>query len=196
MKEVNEYIISEKTIALIPVNHMRYRTKIKAIDGVFYSSKTPMQIMEVSCIHGGASYDGRRQAVIYFTRFTQRVPIPVKPQEHIYAFPTLSPSNYQCIWIIVHHVKDVYPLENDKTLIVFGNYAELIVPVSFYTIQEQLKKTTLCAGRFSPPYKFCFWIDPQDRTIRRNLTDHLSNKEDEDENENDNDNGEDTILVK
>ncbi|MED0703878.1 competence protein ComK [Aeribacillus composti] len=49
-----------------------------------------LKLFEEACLNNGSTYEGRRQAVIHFTNYTQRIPILINQFEKIIAFPTHS----------------------------------------------------------------------------------------------------------
>ncbi|QOR67983.1 competence protein ComK [Cytobacillus suaedae] len=192
MKIKENYLIGETTLALLPFAHETLQTMIIDLNGVFYCSRKPFQVVDDSCQDGGASYDGRRKAIKRYTGITQKVPAPIKTHDYIYAVPTHSPEQYECIWIIAHNFIDAYPAKNgEKTIIKFKNDSSIEVPnVSSSIIFKQLTRTCFVAARFSPSNRFSFWINSTDGRITRSLPGHtppvnliLEEKEEEKEKE-------------
>ena len=168
MREKNNYIITKTTLALVPMAHEKFQTKIIDEMGVFYSTKKPIEIVDDSCFDGGAPYDGRRRAIRRYTGIIQKVPAPICTEANIYAIPTHSPEQFECVWFIAHHFVDAYEIVNPcRTIIVLTNDVRIEVTVSLYTIFEQLKKTFFVAARFSPTHKFSFWLNSTNAKISR-----------------------------
>lgn len=165
------YLIGETTLAVLPFAHETLRSMIIDLKGVYYSTRKPFQVVDDSCQHGGASYDGRRKAIKRFTGITQKVPAPIKTHDYIYAIPTHSPEQYECVWIIAHNFVDAHPLNNgEKTRIIFidDSYIE-VANVSSSIIFKQLTKTCFVAARFSPSNRFSFWINSTNGRITRSF---------------------------
>ncbi|WP_332628453.1 competence protein ComK [Halalkalibacter flavus] len=146
------YDINVDTMAIIPINHFEYDAMILEGNETYYVKKKPLQLIEGGCLDGGAEYLGRRESVIHKTGIKKKVPIPINPNQCIYAFPTHAPSLHECIWIFSQHIKHVKTNGNDKTqtIITFNNGKELLVDVSYQVIKKQVYLTAYCILRFSP----------------------------------------------
>jgi competence protein ComK len=149
------YEINEDTVAIIPANHYDYASIVLEGNETYYVKKKVFQLIEEGCLEGGAKFEGRRESVIHKTGSDMKVPIPINPNENIYAFPTNSPSSHDCMWIFYFHVKEVKPNGNNKaqTMITFNNSEKLLVDVSYQIIKKQMLRTSYCILRFSP--RFC-----------------------------------------
>ncbi|WP_240257664.1 competence protein ComK [Ferdinandcohnia quinoae] len=145
---MTDYQISRSTMALVPIAHERLCTKIIDRNGIYYSTQTAKELLELACYDDGCTMDGKRKAVTYTLRINQKIPLPINPRKNIYAFPTTSPDKFDCIWIFVTHIQGIISIDKHKTLIRFKNNEKLIVHVSKYIIEEQQKRTTLCMLRF------------------------------------------------
>jgi competence protein ComK len=168
MNHKEYYLITKTTLALLPMAHEKYQTKIIDEKGVFYSKKKPLEIVDDSCYDGGAPYAGKRKAIRRYTGISQKVPAPIRTEADIYAIPTHSPEQFECIWFIAHHFVDAYEIHNpSRTIIVLTNDVRIEVTISLYTVFEQLKKTFFVAARFSPSNKFSFWLNSTNTRIIR-----------------------------
>jgi competence protein ComK len=147
---LEDYEITQKTMALLSAAHLDYWTIVLEPDQQLYIHKKPLQLIKTACLKGGSTYEGRRTAVHYLTQSKNKVPIPINPLEHFYAFPTHSPNQFHCNWIFYHHVKSMTPCKkSNETIITFKNSQELTLPVSHYTLEKQLYRTATCMLRFS-----------------------------------------------
>ncbi|WP_077623203.1 competence protein ComK [Sediminibacillus massiliensis] len=153
MNEVlNHYEINEKTLALLPAAHIDYATIVLEGDKTFHISQTPLQLIKTACLEAGASYDGRRKAVMYQTGSKRKTPIPINPGKHIYAFPTQSPSLFSCAWIFYHHILSIKPLANkptEKSMIIFDNGIKLPLQESHFVLENQRQRTALAASQLT-----------------------------------------------
>lgn len=148
---LSHYEITKDTMALLPARNIDYQTIVLEPHQKRTISQVTLTLIKEACLHGGSTYDGRRLAVISQTGAQNKVPIPINPNEFIYAFPTSSPSSPDCIWIFYQHVKTMKPHQKnpDYSLIVFKNYDELEVPISLSVLQRQMQRTSYCIVRFS-----------------------------------------------
>lgn len=146
--KMTDYQICRTTMALEPITHERYCTKIFDRNGIFFSTQTPKELLEMACYDDGCTLDGKRKAVTYTLRINQKIPLPINTRKNIYAFPTTSPDKFDCIWIFVTHIQEIVSIDKHNTLIRFKNSEKIIVPVSNYIIEEQRKRTSLCMLRF------------------------------------------------
>lgn len=148
-----DYQVNEKTMALVPAKHERARTLVLETNGEFYVEEPVVSIIEQACLEGGASYEGRKQAVIHRIGVKHKAPIPICPLSGIYAFPTHSIRSFENIWLFYTHVL-LFEEFNDgtipKTMITFSNKESITVPLSHYSVNQQMKRTRQCIGQFSP----------------------------------------------
>ena len=143
MKKVHIYKIGQTTMAILPVSHVEFRSKILDVCGEFYSKKTPIQLVKEACSNDGCSYEGKRDSIISSFGFTQKTPIPVRPGELLYAFPTTSPEQFECMWIFVHQVHSIAanPTDKNSTMIFFHNHVHMNINASVYTTRRQPELT-------------------------------------------------------
>lgn len=147
------YIINRNTSALLPAYHTDYQTTVWENNGQrFHVKKTPIQLIKAACLEGGADFDGRRAAVTHKTGITSKAPIPIIPQEQVYAFPTHSPKLHECHWLFYHHIHAIrrHPEIPTHTYTIFKDERELLLQVSYRTMERQLQRTSYCITRFTP----------------------------------------------
>ncbi|WP_343800340.1 competence protein ComK [Bacillus carboniphilus] len=145
---LDHYDIQSNTFALIPVKHMNYCTKVIEKDRTIFVRKPPLKIIKEACLHGYSTYEGRRSAIMYLTGFRRKVPIPINLQLNLIAFPTLSPTQLDCIWIFSSHVKSLQQLESAKnknqSILTFINGQELLINESVFVLEKQIQRTAYC----------------------------------------------------
>ncbi|WP_088104311.1 competence protein ComK [Halalkalibacter urbisdiaboli] len=153
MKKIilTDYEINKDTMALQPATDIGYETIVVERNQVLYVNKTPLQLIEAACLEGGASYEGRREAVSYLIGARNKVPLPISPGEHIYALPTHSPKQFECIWLFYYHIKTFKPDPKfpNQTIIIFKSNLDLTLNVSYSTIEKQMQRTSYCIVRYS-----------------------------------------------
>jgi competence protein ComK len=146
------YEINKETMALVSVNHFDYDTIVYETNRILYVKQRPIEMIKEGCLDGGSTYDGRRLAVIRLTGAKHKIPIPIQPNQNIYAFPTHSPDLYECSWIFYHHIRTILPHPTDysQSQILFKNGQDpLTLELSYASLEKQLHRTSYCIVRFS-----------------------------------------------
>jgi len=144
------YQLTHTTMAILPVSDEVYRAKIlDSEQGEIYVKEKPLTIIENGCLEGGATYTGRRQAMVKQLGFNQKSPIPILPHLNLFAFPTVSPTQFSCIWVFPKHIKSK-KTHGKHVQVAFHNNEKLILPISTYTLIRQVNRTSHCMTRFSP----------------------------------------------
>ncbi|MCK0470097.1 competence protein ComK [Halalkalibacter sp. APA_J-10(15)] len=148
---VNDYEITQDTIALLPAHHIECDTIVWERNDILHVKQSMLSLIKEACLEGGADYEGRRAAVIHKTGIQHKIPIPIHPLDHIYAFPTHSPKLYECAWIFYYHIKSIHrhPNKVNESMVTFHNYKELTLPISYATLEKQMQRTSYCIVRFS-----------------------------------------------
>lgn len=137
------YIVNDKTIAIVPAKQIEFDSIVVESEGVHYIRQTPQQIIEASCIHNWSDYEGRRNAVIHHTGFKEKVPIPIHPNKGIVAFPTHAIKHIDCCWLIPQHILRIDTLKDDpkyKTIVTFTNRKSLRLDVSIRSLKSQSER--------------------------------------------------------
>ncbi|WP_078543595.1 competence protein ComK [Litchfieldia alkalitelluris] len=153
---LNNYQINHDTMSLLPIAHIDYSTHVIERTREFFVKQTALQIIQSSCIIGGSTFNGRRQAMFYMTGAKQKTPIPVFPNLNIIAFPTESPNNFECKWIFCNHVLKIKPnlgptRTTHPSIIIFKNGQEILMTESYYLLQKQFERTARCILQLSTP---------------------------------------------
>ena len=147
----HSYEVNKQTYALIPIAHLEYNTLVLEEKRKIYVKQTPKQIIHESCLKGGASYEGRRKAVMYKTNIQRKVPIPIDPLQDIFAFPTHSPDHFHCHWIFPNHILSSASLPKSRyeTTITFKNKETITLPISRTSLEKQIHRTSYCRFLFT-----------------------------------------------
>lgn len=61
---VRRNIINESTLALLPVRHIEYQTKVIEMNDSYYVRETPMELLHIACATDWVRYDDRRDYVM------------------------------------------------------------------------------------------------------------------------------------
>lgn len=130
----NENLIDHLTLAIESYYKDNNRSKITKTNGVFYSTKTPMELLNDCCINYASTLDGRIKAVSKALNY-KKPPVILAPYD-LCAFPTSAYSNLDCV-IIFNHPFKVVKTGKGKSSLIFSESITIDVNVSDYTISQQ-----------------------------------------------------------
>ncbi len=141
-----QYTIHEQTLAIIPAAAIDYHTIAIETTKKTYVKRTPLEIIQASCIKSGATYHGRRLASQLLLGSKQKVPILITERPARYIFPTQSPKNAACSWIIANHIIAIKPYPHKSTVtlqttIHFKDQQTLHLIESPYQINQQYRQS-------------------------------------------------------
>ncbi|MDN3015136.1 competence protein ComK [Paenibacillus sp. BSR1-1] len=143
-QQIEEYEISSCTMFLKPVVYgSKIYSQIYEVEDCFLSPFKPLDIIKNSCDYFGVDYESRKRGTRKLTGYNRKNPIAIEPTNHIFFFPTASPSIPECIWLSQAHIKDYRRSGANQTLITFHNKQSYLFPVSCSTIETQLLRTAL-----------------------------------------------------
>lgn len=142
MTIMDEYRIHRETLAIVPASAIDHYAIALEATNTKYVKQTPLEIIQLNCLKSGASYQGRRRASQHLLKRKQKLPIIINERPAQYAFPTQSPRNYQCSWIIANHILTItdYSQGNNssfQTTIHFRQQRMLDLVESPYQIKQQ-----------------------------------------------------------
>ncbi|WP_277680157.1 competence protein ComK [Gracilibacillus dipsosauri] len=153
MNVLSSYLIHEETYCLLPAAHFDYSTIVVEKDRKLFIKQAPLQIVKASCLAHCSTYEGRRKAVMHHTGFSRKVPIPINPNQNILTFPTRSPEEFTCRWIMPRHVLHIQPIcekvnSQYQSIITFKNGVQLEMEESCYVLEKQLQRSWMCVVVF------------------------------------------------
>ncbi len=134
------YEINDGTLAVLSKSDGK--TEILEDDNSYIVSEKSYNIMDHSCRFFGSSYSGREegsQNILGGIRY--KVPIIVEESKNLIFFPTESPNNTECCWISLKKIKN-YSKSDQNTKITFINDSEIVLPISFRTVENQILRAT------------------------------------------------------
>ncbi|MEL3970889.1 competence protein ComK [Rossellomorea oryzaecorticis] len=142
-------LITSTTVALFPSYHHAYQTIIVDLSGKKVWSKKPAkEIINEACLDDGASYEGKIKAVRHALPYHRKTPLIINKDQHIYAFPTMSPDKYDCIWLFHLHILEISQTQN-KTYITFINGYKLEVNCSVKVLNRQRERAAVTMNHFA-----------------------------------------------
>ena len=135
-----EYEINKGTLAIMPNENQS--SLVYEDDERFLIHQSPFQIMEESCKYFGSTYEGRKDSARSILGAEYKVPVIVEDTDNLIVFPTTSPKSDDCIWISLKRVKNFERIDNSNTRVIFDNNREIIVPVSYRTLENQISRAS------------------------------------------------------
>lgn len=136
----DNYEINDATLAITTLSNGK--TQIYEDQEIFTINKTANEIINYSCKYYGSSYKGRIEGTKAMMGYNYKLPIIIDEIREIIFFPTTSPRLQNCFWISLNKIKKIEKLEN-KTKIIFENSVDLIVDVSYRSLENQIMRSTL-----------------------------------------------------
>jgi competence protein ComK len=144
-----EYEINMHTMALVPAFDVVYSTKvIDAVLGEVFVKEAISQLLQTACLEGGASLDGRKKYTEYQLGISQKLPLAVDPFENIFAFPTMSAKQPNCVWIFVNHIHKT-DAKGKLAIVTFRNGYVLELDISHLILQRQIQRVAMLYHYFS-----------------------------------------------
>lgn len=135
-----EYEINRGTLAIMPNENAS--SLVYEDDDRFLIHQTPFQIMEDSCKYFGSTYEGRKDSAKAILGAEYKVPVIVEDMDNLIVFPTTSPKADDCIWISLKRIKNFEKVDSINTKVIFDNNKEIIVPVSYRTLENQISRAS------------------------------------------------------
>ncbi|MEK4079047.1 competence protein ComK [Solibacillus sp. FSL K6-1126] len=103
---------------------------------------TPMQLLDMELKQHGSSLKGAKEAAkaVLKSNSVNPIMIPRSPLVHIW-FPTEAIRNSgHCMYFALHHVEDVKPYMENRSIAVLTNYEEIKVLVPYSKLKKQWSK--------------------------------------------------------
>ena len=150
-KVLMDYVVNNKTMALLPAAHMDYYTIALEWNQTLYIKKKPFTLIDEACLRGGSSFEGRRLSAIFKTGLQRKLPIGINTEKNIFVFPTMAPKHFNCQWIFSSHIQSVIrdPSAPKKSILIFNNQQKINLNISHKSLQNQIYRTSHCMLRFS-----------------------------------------------
>lgn len=137
---MREYEINEGTLAVISIDNKK--SKVMEDSNNYIVEKSSFDVMDHSCKYFGSSYEGRKQGSKDVIGANYKLPIIVEDGRNLVFFPTTSIEDEDCMWIAVNKIKKYEQMDFNTTKITFTNNQNIIVPLSYRSIQNQIFRAT------------------------------------------------------
>ncbi len=137
---MENYEINNSTLAVIALNEKQ--SKIIELDEIYVVEKSVFEIIDHSCKFFGSSYLGRHEGTKTMTGIKYKTPILIEESHNIIFFPTCSTRMDNCMWISLNNIKN-YSKYKKNSKIIFKNDYELILNISYGSLENQILRSTL-----------------------------------------------------
>lgn len=137
---MQNYIINDKTLWLeikenkVFINEINYRKIISDIN--------LEQVINNSCLFYGSSLTGRKKGSQSLLGEMYKIPIIIKENKCLIAFPIASNKNKRNIWFIYNNIKEYHQISKSKILIEFINGSKEIFYTSYYKFNQQILRSS------------------------------------------------------
>ncbi|WP_338472102.1 competence protein ComK [Niallia sp. XMNu-256] len=148
---IEDFEINPLTVAVLPLEYEgdKIYSKVYQLDeeSELYAPFKPLDLIKTACNIYGSSYEGRKDGSRHLVGITHKIPIAIDPTNSIYFFPTTSPSRPQCAWISYEHICAYKKIDSKNTLVTFHNNKSIVLPISKYSFDSQVKRAALLQTR-------------------------------------------------
>ena len=137
---MKNYEINEGTKAIISLGENK--SKVLEDNYEYIINNSSYEIINHSCKYFGSSLEGRRESTKSLLGFSYKVPIIVDEYRNLIFFPTNDYNSDNCIWLSISKIKDLEYYKYNSTKVIFKDGKSIIIPISHYSIQNQIYRAT------------------------------------------------------
>ncbi len=137
---MKEYYINKETSFIIPVDDNK--TKVFENNVEYVIDRNIMDIVNESCMYYGSNYQGRYLGSKKILKMNYKLPIVLDEYNEIIMFPTTSPRQKNCKWIILHNLEN-YKKSEDKTEISLKNGLTFKLDISYGSFESQVFRASM-----------------------------------------------------
>lgn len=137
---MENYEINSSTLVILSINPTK--SKIIETDNTYIINKPVIDIIDHSCKYFGSSYKGRSEGTKTMIGMKYKNPILIEESKNIIFFPTCSSRLNDCMWISLNNIKNYIKYKGTAKIIFKNNY-ELLVNISYGSLENQILRSTL-----------------------------------------------------
>ena len=137
---MNDYEINSTTLAILSVGERK--SKIIETNETYLIDKSVLEIIDHSCKYFGSSYKGRNEGTKTMIGIKYKTPILIEESNNIIFFPTCSTRLDDCMWISLNNIKNYIKFKRNSKII-FKNDYELILDISYGSLENQILRSTM-----------------------------------------------------
>ncbi len=143
MKFVEKPNIDSTTLAVLPyqISKDLYGSYVLETREDYYTHLSPKKLIDESCQYYGSSLKGRLAGTRAIFGVNRKPPISIEPNKGLFFLPTNSPHSAECIWLAHGHIDYLEKLQPKQTKVHFNNGKELVVDISYISLNNQLQRT-------------------------------------------------------
>lgn len=139
------YIITEKTLAIVSIRHHAYSTKVYEIGDSFYVKEPPNRIVKNNLERTFQSMEVQRKLIGKKFSYKQRIPVMTGIHIPVFLFPTTGDRNPNISWLTAQHIISYKSYQQDQmryTDVTFSNGTVVTVKdISHHTLHKQKRRT-------------------------------------------------------
>ena len=130
------YQVTSKTLALIPYNR---KTKIIEEQDSFFINVSLQHILITNCYLNNTSYSELLSKCSSILNTKAKVPLLFGQNKNLILFPTHSPRNKECKWLVLNNILN-YHQYLDKTILEFTNHQKITIALNYSKFDKQVVK--------------------------------------------------------
>ncbi|MBR4830392.1 MAG: competence protein ComK [Bacilli bacterium] len=135
---MDNYEINRDTLIILPYG--LNKSKIIEKNQEIIVNKEPMDIIKYNCEFYGSTYEGRHFGTKSIMNITHKSPIIIEESRKIICFPTASPRQNECAWVILNPIKNFYG-DSNSTNIIFDNNLVYNITISIASFENQISRS-------------------------------------------------------
>ena len=140
MKKLDCYYINRATCSILPID--KEVSQVYELNDTYIINKSVKDIIDESCKYYGCTYQGRLEGTKKILGMNYKLPIIIEEFNDLIFFPTSSPRFNQCIWLSLNNI-NTYEKDEKGTKIVFKSNFELVLDLSYYSVENQIFRATM-----------------------------------------------------
>ncbi|WP_332238302.1 competence protein ComK [Sporolactobacillus sp. KGMB 08714] len=153
---MDQYIISQKTMALLPYDSPdgSLQTWVIEEERILSLPQTPYQVLHYSCGYFGSTFSGRKKGAVSMG-YKSMPPICICSELGLYFFSLMSEARRECVWLSHTHIRDWRKCGERHVMVHLMNGRKIPVPVQLNVFQSKLMR----AAQFR--YQLCERMAPR-----------------------------------
>lgn len=133
--QCESYLLDSQALALLShTDSDANLSKIVTLHGTYVSSKPPLQLLSLACLHSHSSIEKRTQEAVEILKFKQKPPFLLA--KGVGVFPTSSSRHNTCAWIF-NHFFTTTSVDKNTTMLSFSPDIHITVAASLHIIRQQ-----------------------------------------------------------
>jgi len=142
LKKVTKYIVNPKTCIIYPHfdEYGNHYSIVNETDRRLIVEMSPINIIELSLLKHASSFKGAKEGARYILGNTSMNPLMINDKLGLYAIPTMSPANIECVWFMLEQYVNRIPMGKDNLHVLFKNGFTANLNISIKRFDDKLQK--------------------------------------------------------